>query len=197
MKTLIITMATLIVSFANAEKFNIDSAASSVEWKAGKKVGSFHNGKIQIKSGDIQTDKKGTITSGQIVIDMKTISNEDLKDSPEYQKKLVAHLSNDDFFKVDKHPESKFSLTSIELKSGTKNQYVVKGDLTIIGTTKPVEFPAEINLDKNTLTGTATLKIERLNWGLQYGSGSIFKTLTADKVINDSFDLTLKIVAKK
>lgn len=109
----------------------------------------------------------------------------------------MGHLSSDDFFKVEKYPESAFKMTSIKLKPGSRDQYVMKGDLTIIGTTKPIEFPVQVSSDKNSLTGTGTLKIERLNWGLQYGSGSIFKSLTADKIINDSFELTLKIVAKK
>lgn len=197
MKRLILTIAALLGANVYADIYKVDTGASSVEWRAGKKTGSFHNGKIQIKSGEVQTNSKSDFTAAQIVVDMKTISNDDLKDSPEYHKKLLGHLSNDDFFKVEKHPESVFKLTSMTLKPGSKDQYVAKGDLTIIGTTKPIEFPIQVSTDKNTLTGTGVLKIERLNWGLKYGSGSIFKSLTADKIINDSFELTLKIVAKK
>jgi polyisoprenoid-binding protein YceI len=106
-------------------------------------------------------------------------------------------LASDDFFKVDKFPESTFKLSSITPKAGVKDEYTVKGELTFIGKTAPVEFPATMKVDKGTLTGTGKVKIERLKWGLQYGSGNIFKTLTADKIINDDFDLTLNIVAKK
>lgn len=197
MKTIILITAALFSINVFADTYKIDTAVSSVEWRAGKKIGSYHNGKIQIKSGEVQVDKKSDLTAAQVVIDMKTISNDDLKDSPENQKKLVGHLSSDDFFNVEKYKESVFKMTSMNLKPGSKDQYVVKGDLTIIGTTKPVEFPIQISTDKNTLTGTGVLKIERLNWGLKYGSGSIFKSLTADKIINDSFELTLKIIAKK
>ncbi|MBL7671826.1 MAG: YceI family protein [Bdellovibrionaceae bacterium] len=197
MKTLILTIVALLNTNVFAETYKIDTAASSVEWRAGKKIGSYHNGKIQIKSGEVQTNSKNELTAAQIVVDMKTISNDDLKDSPDNQKKLVGHLSNDDFFKVEKYPESTFKMTGMKLKPGSKDEYLVKGDLTIIGTTKPVEFPIQMTSDKTTLTGTGILKIERLNWGLKYGSGSIFKTLTADKIINDSFELTLKVVAKK
>jgi polyisoprenoid-binding protein YceI len=126
---------------------------------------------------------------------MTTISDEDLKSNPEYQKKLVGHLSSDDFFKVTKFPTSTFKITSVTAKS--KNEVTVKGDLTIIGNTQPIEFPAKVTTDKGTMTGEATVKLDRTKWGLKYGSGNFFKELTADKVINDDFELNLKLVAKK
>lgn len=179
-----------------ADVYKVDTTASKVLWKAGKKMGSFHNGDIKIKSGQVETDAKGAIKSADVVVDMKTITDEDLKDA-DYNKKLVGHLSSDDFFKVEKYPESTFKLTSITPKAGAKDEYTVKGDLTIIGKTEAVEFPAKITVDKSTVKGNATITIERLKWGLQYGSGSIFKSLTADKIINDTFELTLDITAKK
>lgn len=197
MKTLLISTIALFGVAAFAETYKIDAGASTVQWKAGKKVGSFHNGDIKVKSGSVDTDAKGQITGANVVIDMKTIADEDLKADATYQKKLVGHLSSDDFFKVDKFPESTFKLTSVTPKAGSKDEFVVKGDLTMIGNTQPVEFPAKISNDKKSIKGTATVTIERLKWGLQYGSGSIFKALTADKIINDTFDLTLNLVAKK
>lgn len=189
--------ATLVASLASAETYKVDTAASKVEWLASKKIGKTHNGEIKVKSGEVQTDDTGKIKSMNVVIDMKTISNIDLKDDAEYQKKLVDHLSSDDFFKVDKFPESTFKLTSITPKAGSKDEYVLKGDLTIVGKTQAIELPAKITTDKSTVTGTAKLTIERLKWGIQYGSGNIFKSLTADKIINDTFDLTLNLIAKK
>ncbi|MFP5519882.1 MAG: YceI family protein [Bdellovibrionia bacterium] len=197
MRSVLFTLVALAASVATAQSYQIDTAASVIEWKAGKKTGSFHNGQIKVKGGTVEVDAKGEVKALQVNVDMKTISNEDLKDSPEYQKKLVEHLSSDDFFKVDKFPEASFKLTSIKAVTGVKNKYSLKGDLTIIGVTKTIEFPAEILSEKDKLVGSAVIKIERLNWGLQYGSGSIFKTLTADKIINDSFDLKLKFTAKK
>lgn len=197
MKKTMLAALLLISTTAFAETYKIDTTASSVLWKAGKKVGSFHNGDIKVKSGTVETDKKGTIKNINVVVDMKSIANEDLKGSPDFQKKLVDHLSNDDFFKVDKFPESTFSLTSITPKAGSKDEYTVKGNLTMIGKTEAVEFPAKITSEKGMMKGTATITIERLKWGLQYGSGSIFKSLTADKIINDTFELTLNLTAKK
>lgn len=197
MKKLIVSTLILAGTFAMADVYRLDPAASRVEWKAGKKIGSYHIGDIKVKSGQVETDKKGTIKAANVVVDMKTISNEDLKGDPDSQKKLVGHLSSEDFFKVEQHPESSFVLRSIKPKPDSKDEYIVKGDFTIIGKTEAVEFPVKITQDKTSLKGVGTLVIERLKWGLKYGSGSIFKSLTADKIINDSFELKLNLVANK
>lgn len=197
MKLSLFTLLALASSVALADAYKIDPAVSAILWKAGKKIGSFHNGDVKVKAGTVETDAKGNITGAMIVADMKSIANEDLKSNPGFQKKLVTHLSSDDFFKVEAFPEATFQLTDVSPKAGSKDEYVVKGQLTIAGSTQPIEFPAKITKDDKTLSGNATVTIERLKWGLKYGSGSIFKSLTADKIINDSFDLTLKLVAKK
>jgi polyisoprenoid-binding protein YceI len=196
MKTALIAFIAFLSLGTHADVFKIDPTASKVEWLAGKKVGDTHNGEIKIKDGEIRAEK-GKFTSANIVVDMKTISNVDLKGNPVFQKKLVDHLSNEDFFNVTKFPESTFKLVSLTPKAGSKDDYVVKGELTMLGKTEAIEFPAKITTDKNTVTGTAKVKVERLKWGLQYGSGSLFKSLTADKIINDTFDLNLSLVAKK
>jgi len=188
-------LLTALATTAFAGTYQLDTAQSQVLWKAGKKVGSFHNGDVKIKSGSLETTKDGSIKSLNVVVDMKTIASEDLKDSPEYKAKLEGHLSSEDFFHVEKFPEASFELTEIK-PAKSKGDYQVKGKLTIIGNTQPVEFPAKIQFEKESFTGTASLEIKRLNWGLKYGSGSIFKSLTADKIINDSFELTLKLKGK-
>ena len=194
---LAIGMLLLIATVSHADTYKIDSTASKVEWKGGKKIGSFHNGEIKVKGGQIETDKKGVVTGGNVIVDMKTISNIDLKDDPDNQKKLVGHLSNEDFFNVEKFPESKFVIKGVKAKPGSKNEFTVNGEFTMIGKTEPINFDATISSDKSSLTGSATVTIERLKWGLQYGSGSIFKSLTANKIINDTFELKLNLFAKK
>lgn len=197
MKTSLLTIIAFLGSTAMADVYKVDSAASRIDWKAGKKIGSYHNGDIKIKSGSVEIDKKGDIKKATVVVDMKTIGNEDLKAKPDYHKKLVGHLSSEDFFHAEKHPESKFELKSVTQKAGSADEYLVKGDLTMIGKTQAIEFPAKITKDGNALHATGTVTIERLKWGLKYGSGSLFKELTQDKIINDTFDLTLNLVAKK
>lgn len=197
MKNLLILIMAITSAHAFADTYLLDPVESRVEWKAGKKIGSFHNGDIKIKNGKVETDAKGSIKTLDIVIDMKTIANDDLKSKPDYQAKLVNHLSSEDFFKVDQFPESTFTLKSISPVKGKKGEYLITGDLTMIGKKESVTFPATLTSEKGVLSGKATLTIERLKWGLQYGSGSIFKSLTADKIINDTFEIKLNLVAKK
>lgn len=152
MRALILSTLVLAAGFALADVFKIDTTASKVEWKTGrKKIGSFHNGNIKVKSGQIETDAKGAIKTADVAMDMKTIADEDMKADPEHQKKLEGHLSSDDFFKVGQFPEATFKLKSITPKAGSKEDYVVKGDLTIIGKTNPVEFPAKITSTKDSV----------------------------------------------
>lgn len=197
MKTAMLTSIVFFGSMAMADSYKIDPAASTINWKAGKKIGSFHDGDVKVKSGTVETDAKGVVKSANVVADMKTIGNNDLKDSPDYHKKLVGHLSSEDFFNVEKYPEATFELKTLKPKAGSKDEYVAQGTLTMIGNPQPLEFPVKIKSEKNTLVGTGKVTIERLKWGLKYGSSSFFKSLTADKIINDTFELTLNLVAKK
>jgi polyisoprenoid-binding protein YceI len=177
-----------------AEVYKIDTKASSVAWKGTKKMGDAHNGGISVKEGAVTVDK-GQLTAGNVVVDMTTITNADVKDAG-YNKKLVGHLSTEDFFNAGKFPTSTFKITSVA-PSKTKGEVLVKGEFTMIGATHPIEFPAKVNVDKGVATGEAVVKIDRTKWGLKYGSGNFFKELAGDKIINDEFELTLKLVAKK
>lgn len=192
MKMMFAALLMFAVSAQATETYKVDTKESSIAWKGSKKMGSSHNGTVSAKEGTVTVDKN-TLTGGNLVIDMKTITNEDLKG--EWNQKLVGHLSSEDFFNVSKNPTSAFKITGVTMKS--KTEAMVKGEFTMIGKTNPIEFPMTITIDKGVATGTGTVKIDRTKWGLKYGSGSFFKELTADKVIADEFELNLKIVAKK
>ncbi len=178
---------------AKAETLMVDTAASTVNWVASKKMGDKHTGQIKVKDGKVEM-KDGKLVGGSFTIDMTTLTDEDLKAKPDYQTKLVTHLKSDDFFKVEKNPTSEFKITSVEEKDG---KTMVKGNLTMIGKTEALEFPAKIETKDGKVMGTAKVEIDRTKWGLTYGSGNIFKELTADKIINNTFELNLNLTAKK
>ncbi|HHW82860.1 MAG TPA: YceI family protein [Actinomycetales bacterium] len=58
-----------------------------------------------------------------------------------------AHLRSADFFNVEQNPTMTFTTTGVEAKD--EEEFVLKGDLTLNGVTKPVEIDAEY-------TGAAT-----------------------------------------
>jgi polyisoprenoid-binding protein YceI len=64
------------------------------------------------------------------------VASVDVKD-----ENLVAHLQSPEFFDAERHPELTFASNSIER---TKDDLTVRGDITIRGTTKPVELAGTI-----------------------------------------------------
>jgi polyisoprenoid-binding protein YceI len=83
------------------------------------------------------------------------------------------HLRTADFFEVEKFPEMSFKSTSVERKG--KNNYVLHGDLTLKGVTKPVALPFTItgaikDSGGNTRFGiNAQTKINRRDYGFTWG----------------------------
>ena len=179
---------------AAVETYKVDTAASTVNWKGTKKLGSFHEGTMAVQGGQFSVEKDA-VKSGEVTVDMKSLKNTDLTDAGK-NKDLVGHLSSPDFFDVAKYPTSSFKVTSIT-PAKMKDTFTVKGEFTMIGQTHPIEFPATITVANGQATGDATVKIDRTKWGLKYNSGNMFKDLAANKVINDEFELKLKLVAKK
>jgi len=61
-------------------------------------------------------------------------------------QKRDKHLLESDYFDADKYPEIRLESRKIERVS--ENQYIMKADLSIKGTTKSIEIPIEI-IEKN------------------------------------------------
>jgi len=194
-KNLIISagLSIITMAFAPAKKdeFKVVKEKSKVEW-VGKKVTGQHTGNINISEGKLVTEGNN-IKGGSFEMDMTSITNTDLKDEG-YNQKLVGHLKSDDFFATQKFPKSTFVITSIT--NTGKDQYKVKGDLTIKGITKPIEFPATIQNVGNELRAKAKIVVDRTKYDIRYGSGSFFDNL-GDKAINDEFEMNVDLVTKK
>jgi len=167
----------------DGEKKEVKTDESSVTWKAYKVTGS-HIGTVNLKEGALIFDE-GKLTGGDFTVDMTTLVNSDLEG--EYKGKLEGHLKSDDFFGVATHQFATLVFTKVD-PSG-KNSYEVTGDLTIKGITKAVVFDVSIYGSK----ATATMKIDRAQYDVRYGSGSFFDDL-GDKTIYDEFDLIVDLV---
>lgn len=175
---------------AASSAWTVDTENSTVKWEGSKKVGGGHVGAIGLQGGEIEVGGNG-IEAGTIVIDMTTITNEDLPVDGDYnQAALVGHLSNEDFFDVAKYPTATLSITGSE---GNK----VMADLTIKGQTHPIEFDVELNAEGNAANATAKVSFDRTKWDVVYGSGNFFKELTVDKVINDEIVLDVALALNK
>ena len=179
------------VAPAFAQSFQVNKDESSIKW-TGKKVTGSHHGTIAIKSGNLEV-KNHQLAGGNLVVDMTSIKDLDLTD-PEWNKKLIGHLSSDDFFGVEKYPVSRLVIKKVEPKGDSL--YHISGDLTIKGITQPVEFDSNIAISGNKLEASGTMPVDRTKYGIKYGSGSFFSNL-GDKMIDDIFTLDFSLVANK
>jgi len=163
------------------EKKEVNTETSKVTWKAYKVTGS-HTGTVDLNSGALMFDGD-KLTGGEFEVNMPTLVSTDLEGDS--KGKLEGHLKSDDFFGTEAHPNAKLVFT--EVKASGKNSYEVTGDLTIKGITKPVTFDVSIYGSK----ATATLKVDRTNYDVKYGS-TLFGA-AADKAIYDEFDLVVDL----
>jgi len=180
MGIMLIALSVGLQSFTPNDTIKVKT--STVEWKGEKVVGS-HEGTISLKSADLIYDNK-KLKGGNFVMDMSTIVCTDL--SGEYKNNLEGHLKSDDFFGVQKFPTS--SLTIKKVSKVKDNRYNISAKLTIKGVSKTIDFIAEEV--KNKLN--ATIKIDRTDFDIRYGSGSFFENL-GDNMIYDEFEIKVSL----
>ncbi|MBC9931819.1 YceI family protein [Chitinophaga qingshengii] len=159
------------------ESFTIDTAATTVNWRA------THKGGMAPRFGTIRTDagslsvENGALTAGNFEINLTSLTT-DTASVTEAGKKstdLDAHLKSPDFFDVAKYPKAKFVITkvapydSLQQKSllpGATN--LISGNLTLKDSTLNITFPAQVAINGNELTATAKFTIDRSAWGISY-----------------------------
>ena len=165
-----------------------NTKTSTLNWKGYKPTGA-HDGTVAIKDGSLVISE-GNLSGGSFTFDMTAITVLDIPADDEYNAKLVGHLKSPDFFDSANQPTATFEITSVEGAS-------VKGNLTVKGITKPIEFTAtlaktELGIE---LSGD-TFKIDRTKFGIEYKSKSFFENLK-DKFIDDEFEISFKVEASK
>jgi rhodanese-related sulfurtransferase/polyisoprenoid-binding protein YceI len=161
-------------------RLDIDLAESRIEW-LGRNLLNKHWGRIGLKSGWLEFSG-GQLCGGEFVIDMKTISCDDLAGSPVHDI-LIAHLRSDDFFDVDLHPEARVKISSASPIEGAKPgscNLRIRAELTLKGITKPVDFTASAGITgEGKAAAQASFAIDRTEWNVLYGSGRFFERLAA------------------
>jgi len=144
----------------------VDLEKSTVT-REGRSWPKSHNGTVDIKSASISmTD--GEISWGTVVIDMTTMVATDIDSDG-----LNDHLKAEDFFDVENHTTSSFTITSVDNNELT-------WDLMIKGTTLPVTVPVTMSDDG----ATATFSIDGTKWGVNDGG-------IKDALVSDTIDLEI------
>tara|TARA_X000001036_G_scaffold424280_1_gene449148 strand:- start:257 stop:847 length:591 start_codon:yes stop_codon:yes gene_type:complete len=134
-------------------------------------------------------EESSTVSDVEIIIDTNSVfTNHDKRDS---------HLKSPDFLNVQKYPTMTFKADMNNLKS---NPGKIKGDLTLLGITKPLilntkinkidTYPFRVGLSKPMVMGvSATASFKRSDFGMNY---ALKKNLVGDQI-----DLIIEFEARQ
>ena len=177
-----------------AAVYKLDSG--KLNWVGSKALGDSHSGTINLSNGKLAV-ANGALQAGDFMIDMASITCTDLE-AGKGKEKLEGHLKAPDFFDVAQFPTGSFEITSVTPATGVPDvTHNVKGNLTLKGTKKSITIPANISVAGGKVSAvTPSFTINRTEWGITYGSGSIVD-LAKDKVINDDIALVLELNASE
>lgn len=146
--------------------FNLDASHSSVGFSVKHMMISTVRGEFTALSGTLQYDSENIENSAvQITIDAASIATRD--------EKRDAHLKSADFFDVEQYPEITFRSTQFE--RAKPGELLVKGDLTIHGTTREVVLKVDGPSDElsdpwggRRIGFSGKTKINRKDFGLHW-----------------------------
>ena len=189
MKKTFVMMSTMVLLFTVAgisKDMSADLEKSEIHWTA-KKVTGQHDGNVSLKSGHLKF-KGEKVVGGEFVVDMNSISNNDIGNET-MKEKLLNHLRSDDFFSVSTYAESRLTITKVN--DYAMNKADVSAELTIKGQTHPVQFTVEKVDDYY----RSRIAVDRSRYDVRYGSSSFFDNL-GNKTIEDIFTLDIKLHLK-
>ena len=103
---------------------------------------------------------------------------------------------------VDTFPTASFEITSVEkLEGSTEGTHTVKGNLTIKGQTHGITFPANITQTETGATATASIEINRNEWGIVWGGTQEPNQGVIDflknNLVQDMISFNVSLVASK
>lgn len=155
----------------------LDTGESSLEW-TGRSLLKKHRGNIAIKHGEVEVSDDGHVLEGEVVLNMREITCQDLAGDPLHDV-LIHHLESDDFFDVERFPEGRFEICRSQLLSGaTPGSQNIKlgGGLELRGIAHEVEFSCASGVTPSGLPAAqAVFSIDRTRWNIFYGSGRFFQ----------------------
>jgi polyisoprenoid-binding protein YceI len=139
---------------------------------------------------------EGTIVTAQDPLQSTVTATVDLGSVNTGNETRDNHIRSEDFFHAEKHPTMTFSSTGVRPDG---DNFLLDGDLTLRGVTRPVTFRLEVNgFGPDPYGGTragfsATAEINRQDWNVSY-NGPIPGAGTG-MVLSDKATITLEIEA--
>ena len=114
---------------------------------------------------------EGTIVTAASPLDSTVTASVDLSSINTGQEQRDAHIRSADFFEVEKHTHMTFTSTGVRAEG---DHFLLDGDLTLKGVTKPVTFKLDVNgFGPDAYGGTrvgfsATTEINRSDFGVNF-----------------------------
>lgn len=178
----------------NGIPLSVDTDSSTIYWTGfGPKA--EHHGTLKLKEGILYVIgnkiKLGGFTINMNTIKCTSISNE--KD----RLKLEKHLDRGDFFDIVRFPDAQFTVTHCdEIADEDSITHRISGRLEMKGFERTVSFDTKVTKDGNVYKAvTRPFKIDRTQWGIYYGSNTIYDEMQSS-IVKDSIEIKVEIVAR-
>jgi len=171
----------------SAGTWTIDPVHSSIGFSVRHLMVSKVRGTFATFGGAIAVADDGTPSvTAQIAVDSVSTNNE----------QRGAHIKSADFFAVDKHPTATFTSTRVR---DNGDRYVLDGDLTLKGVTRPVSLDVEFygvnpGMGHGEVAGfEASVVLNRKDFGIDID----MPLETGGAVVGDKVTVTIEIEALK
>jgi polyisoprenoid-binding protein YceI len=169
-----------------AGRWTVDPVHSEVGFSVRHMMVSKVRGKFNVFSGDIVTAENPLDSSVTATIDLSSIDT----GNPDRDN----HIRSADFFEVDTHKTMTYRSTGVRIDD---DDYVLDGELTLKGITKPVSLRLELGGFAQDPYGgiragfTASGEIKRSDFGVDFNA----VLETGGVVVADKVDIALEIEA--
>lgn len=208
MRRTILTFAIISVIALNACKGDKDKPLtkvsnfaltenSKIQWKGKAANGVTNEGNIQVEgkisTEVLETNLLGNLKDGEFNVPISSIEVTNLP--PDLKPVLEHHLKTSDFFYAAIHPNVKIKVISGKHINDnlSDDKFLVEAEMTLLGQTHLVEFPAVITIDGENLKVKANFEFDRTVWGMNYHVDDSYPD--ADRILKNigvSLDLTAK-----
>jgi polyisoprenoid-binding protein YceI len=152
--------ALVLASVLQAETvtFELDPQATTIEFTFGATLHTV-DGTLRAKEGTVRVDTETGAANGRIVLDATSArTGNDRRDHKMHEKILESQ----------RYPEMVFEVERLSGKLNLMGQSEIElhGTLEMHGTRRPIALPATVISNGKTVTGTGTLILSYLDWGL-------------------------------
>lgn len=156
-----------------AETYAIEPNESYIEW-IGSSPSVQNTGTFSLTGRRLRING-GKHIRGHFEIPINSLNVTNLP--PDLKQQLTNHLLSPDFFYAAMHPFARFTIKETRTFTGNHREgdienanILVKGALTMLGVTQPIEFPARVTFSNGEITGEAKVRIDRTMWGMNYAA---------------------------